>query len=88
MQRLGVRISRGLESEVMGKRKKTPAEKVQDLVAKAEKIKERLVKERDKLRDVIADLEEIEGDASEAVYNMEVGINALESGADDLSRYL
>lgn len=72
----------------MSRQKKNAAEQVRDLVTKAEKIVKKIATERDKLRAVIGDLEQIEYDASDAIEDMESGIRFLEDGAESLSEQL
>jgi len=69
-------------------KKLTVIQQVARLSAQAGLIKARLGKERDKLREVISDLEAIEQNADDAIDGVASAIRSLSDSADDLSQYL
>lgn len=61
--------------------------KVKDLLKKAEAIKKIMAKERDKLRDIHSELEDLLG-SFDGIENIENGLRDIESGVDEISQYV
>lgn len=61
---------------------------IDQLRKEADKILERVGIERDTLRELISDLEDIAESLDEAENSLDYGIDLLEQAADELSKYL
>jgi len=68
--------------------KKKELQKIEKLINEFESIKKKIQTERDKLREVFADMESIIDSIDTANENISDGISFLRSGLDDMSQHL
>lgn len=69
-------------------KKRTDAERVKELMEKAEKAKAVIAAERDTLRQLHSELEDILESVDEGIDEISDGLRYLESGIDRMSQYL
>ncbi len=69
-------------------RKKKKLKSIDTLLEKAKKLSDEIGVKRDKLRELIEDIEEVAANCDEAEHELESGIRALENAADAISKNL
>lgn len=63
-------------------------EQVKKLMSEAEKVKNEIAERRDRLREIIDELDDVAESCSESVLFIEDAISSMESSLDELSQYL
>ena len=72
----------------MAKKKSKKMLEVKRLLSQMEKLKQKIVIERDKLRDIYSELEEVIESCDAGIENINEGMGNIEEGLDNLSQYL
>jgi len=62
--------------------------KIKQLIEKVEKVKKRIAKDRDVLRDLISEIECFEGSVTAGIENLDEGVRFFNDALDDMSQFV